>query len=256
MRLTCPNCAATYDLPDDRVPGGGSHVQCSACHTRWFARPAAAPERLSEDEIITRLETRQARPRLAAEGPSPRTLEGIQALRPEPNAPEPQPERKAPALRAAESFQPRGTEAASDLWTTGEAPPPRTQTPAPILFPTAERPAPSVEGNREGPPPPPPTPLRPRQGERFETLAPARATRTAPEPVRPPARRRGHFALGLLLALLLAGAGLGAYLRPGEVTARAPAAAPMLDGYAARVDAARDWIETRLGPLRDRLTAR
>ncbi|PJN93938.1 hypothetical protein CNY89_17450, partial [Amaricoccus sp. HAR-UPW-R2A-40] len=41
MRLSCPNCAAIYELSEDRLTPGGSHVQCSECHTRWFARPPA-----------------------------------------------------------------------------------------------------------------------------------------------------------------------------------------------------------------------
>jgi predicted Zn finger-like uncharacterized protein len=261
MRLTCPNCAATYDLPEDRVPAGGGHVQCSACHTRWFARAAPAPERLSEDEIITRLETRAARPRLAAEG-ARRPFGETQTPRPDLDPPAAQAMGDAPAAETTgEAPVLRATAGEPSLRVTDQAvaapaamaeTPRAAQAPAPILFPAADRPAPAAELGKEGSPPVPPTPLRPRQAERFETLKPARK---APEPVRARSRRRGRFALGLLLALVLTGAGLAAYLRPESVTARAPTAAPVLDGYVARVDAARGWIETRLGPLRDRLTA-
>ena len=57
MRLICPNCDTEYDVPDGMMPAAGRHVQCTACHTRWFARGTAeaAP---SEDQIVTRLETR------------------------------------------------------------------------------------------------------------------------------------------------------------------------------------------------------
>ncbi|MER2507411.1 MAG: zinc-ribbon domain-containing protein, partial [Amaricoccus sp.] len=61
MRLTCPNCGAEYEVPEGQIPAGGKHVQCTACHTRWFARAAQAA--LSEDQILARLETRGARPR-------------------------------------------------------------------------------------------------------------------------------------------------------------------------------------------------
>lgn len=60
MRLSCPNCDASYEVPDGMVPAAGRHVQCTACHTRWFVRGAAAPAP-SEESILTRLETR-ARP--------------------------------------------------------------------------------------------------------------------------------------------------------------------------------------------------
>jgi predicted Zn finger-like uncharacterized protein len=61
MRLTCPNCGAEYDVPEGLIPPAGKHVQCTACHTRWFRR-GEAREDLSEDEILRKLETRAARP--------------------------------------------------------------------------------------------------------------------------------------------------------------------------------------------------
>ncbi|MBE1295343.1 zinc-ribbon domain-containing protein [Phycobacter azelaicus] len=36
MRLTCPNCAAQYEVPDDVIPDEGRDVQCSNCGTTWF----------------------------------------------------------------------------------------------------------------------------------------------------------------------------------------------------------------------------
>lgn len=48
MRLVCPNCDATYEVPDDAIPDGGRDVQCSACGHAWFQLPpdveAAAEE--------------------------------------------------------------------------------------------------------------------------------------------------------------------------------------------------------------------
>ncbi|MCF6444345.1 zinc-ribbon domain-containing protein [Nereida sp. MMG025] len=40
MRLVCPNCGATYEVPDDVIPDGGRDVQCSNCNTTWFQMPA------------------------------------------------------------------------------------------------------------------------------------------------------------------------------------------------------------------------
>jgi predicted Zn finger-like uncharacterized protein len=62
MRLTCPNCGAEYDVEDAMVPAAGRHVQCTACHTRWFVRGKPRPA-LSEDQILQRLETGRPRPR-------------------------------------------------------------------------------------------------------------------------------------------------------------------------------------------------
>jgi predicted Zn finger-like uncharacterized protein len=224
MRLTCPTCAAVYELPDDQLPAGGSHVQCTACHTRWFARarpPAAEPP--SEDEIIARLETRSARTSPTA---PPRPIgagvggvgggAGPIAF--------PTPMRPRPAATA---------EAAG----AAEAPlRPRMQ---PVDVPPAPEPTRTAEQA--------PTPLRPRAAEPG---VPAPAPRPTPAAAGP-ARRRGGAA-GFLLALALAAAAGALYLRAEEIASRLPAAEPALAAYAERVDAARVWIETTLGPLRDR----
>jgi predicted Zn finger-like uncharacterized protein len=71
MRLTCPNCGAEYEAPRNMLPAGGRHVQCSACHTRWFARGEGKPAELSEEQIIHRLEARG--------GPNLRVVEATEA---------------------------------------------------------------------------------------------------------------------------------------------------------------------------------
>ena len=45
MRLTCPNCGAIYEVPDNVIPEDGRDVQCSNCAHTWFQGPAtpAAP---------------------------------------------------------------------------------------------------------------------------------------------------------------------------------------------------------------------
>jgi predicted Zn finger-like uncharacterized protein len=40
MRIACPNCAATYDVPDQML-ASGRKVRCGKCGTQWL--PAAAP---------------------------------------------------------------------------------------------------------------------------------------------------------------------------------------------------------------------
>ena len=36
MRLTCPNCEAQYEVPDDVIPSEGRDVQCSNCGDTWY----------------------------------------------------------------------------------------------------------------------------------------------------------------------------------------------------------------------------
>jgi len=58
MRLTCPNCDAQYEIPDDVMPENGRDVQCSNCGTTWFqAHPNAIDvndelEDDGDDEIV------------------------------------------------------------------------------------------------------------------------------------------------------------------------------------------------------------
>jgi predicted Zn finger-like uncharacterized protein len=226
MRLSCPNCAAIYELSEDRLTPGGSHVQCSDCHTRWFARPPAlaapspaplqAVERPSEDEIIARLETRSAARGTAAPAPAASSFSEPIAF--------PGPTRPRPAEPpTAEPQTARPPSAAAPV-----APAPAT--PAP---PTQAPPTPAAA----------PTPLRPRS----DRPAPRP---NAPEPGRPQPGARGQGRLGFALALALALLGLGLYLGSEGLAAQAPAAAPALRSYAAGIDAARDWIEAALGPLR------
>ncbi|MEM1237086.1 MAG: zinc-ribbon domain-containing protein [Pseudomonadota bacterium] len=50
MRLECPNCDATYEVPDSVIPPEGRDVQCSNCGKAWFfdPNPQPTPEPLPE----------------------------------------------------------------------------------------------------------------------------------------------------------------------------------------------------------------
>jgi len=36
MQLSCPNCSATYEVPDNAIPPQGRKIRCRACDTSWF----------------------------------------------------------------------------------------------------------------------------------------------------------------------------------------------------------------------------
>lgn len=48
MRITCPNCGAKYEVPDEVIPEDGRDVQCSNCGDTWFQDRASA---VQADEI-------------------------------------------------------------------------------------------------------------------------------------------------------------------------------------------------------------
>jgi predicted Zn finger-like uncharacterized protein len=57
MLITCPSCAATYDLPTDRIGGAGRKVRCVSCRESWFVtspeieEAGAAPKPSLDDDI-------------------------------------------------------------------------------------------------------------------------------------------------------------------------------------------------------------
>ncbi len=42
MRITCPDCQATYEVGEADIPEEGIEVECSACLNRWMQMPAGA----------------------------------------------------------------------------------------------------------------------------------------------------------------------------------------------------------------------
>ena len=45
LQLTCPNCGAQYEVPDEVIPTSGRDVQCSNCGDTWFQHhPDHVPE--------------------------------------------------------------------------------------------------------------------------------------------------------------------------------------------------------------------
>lgn len=66
MRLTCPNCDAQYEVPDDVIPPEGRDVQCSNCGKTWFQPAAGAVE---EDDFD--LARQSARPEVETARPAP-----------------------------------------------------------------------------------------------------------------------------------------------------------------------------------------
>ena len=93
MRLTCPNCGAQYEVPDEVIPQNGRDVQCSNCGDTWFQPHADdISDDMGEPEGAL---IEEHRPTIPQQAPAP-----------EPE-PEPEPE---PAAAAEEAPQPRKRE--------------------------------------------------------------------------------------------------------------------------------------------------
>lgn len=53
MRLTCPNCGAEYEVPDEVIPTTGRDVQCSNCGDTWYQyHPDHMPDGAEEDDDL------------------------------------------------------------------------------------------------------------------------------------------------------------------------------------------------------------
>ncbi len=221
MRLTCPNCTAEYDIADGMVPPAGRHVQCTACHTRWFVRGVPGTG-LTEEQILRRLETWSPGARTAIERPAAPVAP---VPSPAPAAAEPAPAPAAPPPAAAES--PR-----NDPPVVVHLPP-RT----PALAKPADRPAVAQPGQLL-------TAARP--ATRLDLGEPA-----APPPAaEAPLASRSRFGRGLVVALVLTGIALSAYIYRDFIVARVPAAGPALQAYSETIDRWRDELEVRIAPFR------
>lgn len=73
MRLTCPNCGAQYEVPDDVIPNDGRDVQCSNCGTTWFQPHADSASSLAPPPTDSALRSALNPP----EDPEPETTSDV-----------------------------------------------------------------------------------------------------------------------------------------------------------------------------------
>lgn len=73
MRLTCPNCGAQYEVPDDVIPETGRDVQCSNCGDTWFQHHAdhRPDETETDDTDATELTDEESEAAEAGEDAAP-----------------------------------------------------------------------------------------------------------------------------------------------------------------------------------------
>jgi predicted Zn finger-like uncharacterized protein len=223
MRLTCPNCGAEYEVSDGMIPAAGRHVQCTACHTRWFVRGAAGTG-LTEDQILRRLETWS---------PGPRPL--------------PAPAPVAPVVAPVTVTAPAGSAEPETKPEPQAKPHPDRPSEPPVVVHLPARPAaPAKPADRPAVARPTPltAPARTQPSSRLDLGEPA-----APPAPAPPAPE-SRFARGLLLALVLAALALAAYVWRDPIASRVPQARAALTVYGETIDGWRDRIEEQIGRFR------
>ena len=95
MRLTCPNCGAIYEVPDNVIPEDGRDVQCSNCAVTWFQHPAGWEE--PEDDL----------PADEAASDTPAETDQATGTEPDPLPQDPIPEEEPEPVPAQQDPQPQ-----------------------------------------------------------------------------------------------------------------------------------------------------
>ncbi|UUV06339.1 zinc-ribbon domain-containing protein [Ruegeria sp. YS9] len=244
MRLTCPNCSAQYEVPDEVIPEEGRDVQCSNCDQTWFQAKHPAEAAGAPDEKAETPEKDDA---------SPDVVNAPQDAEPE------------PVEEAVSEDKPEVDEPAA---TTGSVDP----SVASILKEEAAREAElrAQEGSSlesqpdlglDTPPEPPEPKVRPKRPSASETAVDAGQKDALPdveainstmrsdesEEAPQPPRKSGGFLRGFALMLII---GVVLYLIYGnaqQISDAVPQADPLLSSYVSLVDQARIWLEAQAG---------
>jgi len=261
MRLTCPNCDAQYEVPDDVIPASGRDVQCSNCGNTWFegpedADPGPAP-RSAPEETAPRQRERPVPPPTDDTTADDTDEEDDEDLHPAPSRPagaakreldpaiadilkqEAEHEREARGHRDAEPLQSQpdlGLDAANPSARQAEESRRRM---ARLKGESAPRPGETSTGARSE-----------RLPDIEEINSTLRSTRErndmdADDSTVEPTRARG-FRLGFSLTLLVLAGGMLTFTYAGQIGERVPQLVPYLDAYVSEVEILRLWIDQQI----------
>ncbi|SEL38921.1 MJ0042 family finger-like domain-containing protein [Roseovarius azorensis] len=98
MRLTCPNCGAQYEVPDEVIPEDGRDVQCSNCGDTWFQQhPHHAPLDAQEEDAPAPAPSKDGTPETATATKPPADLPGTDMA----ETPAPRTDENRPSARTA-----------------------------------------------------------------------------------------------------------------------------------------------------------
>ncbi|MEM1233663.1 MAG: zinc-ribbon domain-containing protein [Pseudomonadota bacterium] len=265
MRLVCPNCDATYEVPDSVIPPEGRDVQCSNCGTAWFFNPS---QPVPADPVVSDPEPAETEREDIAAAEVPPPADDVPVPEPE-VTPDPQPDVEVAETPPPLPPRPRRPldesvvdvlreEAAFEARARAEDVGMEYQDDLPLMEPPASPPPEpdreiiaTVAGSRRD--------LLPDIDEINSTL---RATSerkaagtTSPHKLTQAKRQRQGFRLGMGLAALVLAFFTFAYTLSDWLTDAVPALAPLVDGYVAQVNGGRLWLEDAVNSLVERMGA-
>ena len=253
MRLACPNCAAIYDVPDEAIPPEGRDVECSNCGHGWFEASARSmAERTEESVRLPRQTLEDEASDDDAEAALMAALNMDDDEAPNPMAPPPRKidqhvldVLREEALREREAREKEKRERAKIRMVTPEPASPQFAPEAQALAPNRGefgQPEAFALGRQKGEP----EPASATEGvvARRDLLPDVEEINSSlladvelpQEAAAAPAARSKALHYGFLFGLVLAGLTGGLYLKAGEISAKWPALAPMIEPYAAWVD--------------------
>ncbi|MDD9744625.1 MAG: zinc-ribbon domain-containing protein [Marinovum algicola] len=262
MRLTCPNCDAQYEVPDDVVPPEGRDVQCSACGKTWFQPAAGAPEH--EDFDPARQSARPGPEDASAAAPEPAPSTPPQPAAPqrqldpevasvlreeaeresrvreaERGAVESQPDLGLDDMRRTEDEQAQRARQSRERMARLRGKDPKAPEPTPSATAAA---AAAASGSRRE--------LLPDIEEINSTLRstdqPRKSEASEEIAAEPERTARSHFRRGFTWVLLLVAIAALIYAYSPQIAETAPGLAPALESYVIWVNGLRGWLDAQV----------
>lgn len=261
MRLTCPNCGAQYEVPDEVIPQDGRDVQCSNCGNTWFQDHEIAEagaddspvleqkiaeffsggddaDQIQDDDETYAATDMEAPPELNERVRRPLDASVTDVLREE--------AAREAGLRASEAAT--GLQSQPDLGLESAAPEGTDAQIERVLAETVDT-APETHD------------VEAAAGDRLPSIDEV-DTRDTPERAHelsdpdmistldatPEAGRNG-FVRGFAISLILIAALVLIYANAPSIAQAVPQADPALSAYVASVDEFRLWLNTKLGPV-------
>ena len=222
MRLTCPNCEAQYEVPEDAISEEGREVECTNCDHVWLQKPLA--ESAEVDDPITQDDVAETPAETPAPEPPQRPLDPeVAAVLQEEAAVEiaARREETPPQTEEPQEADTTAVEAENKLEKETQAPEETAKMPESAL--DAEHPA-SVEEPQDAPAPQP--------ASKPEIPADSAA--------------QGSSGRGFMSPLLIFGLLFALYEFAPDITQQIPQAEPALSAYTGWVDSARTWLDTKV----------